>query len=382
MPSSAIPGFSRLSLDEKLKKVAEFANLDHYDLRLMESYRNLPDFTELENNLGPFKIATNFLVNGRDYLIPMDTEEPSVVAAASRMAKIVRAGGGFEGKYLDSKMTGQIQLLGVSDFSGAKKAILGAKKDLLKSANETNKFISGHGGGAKEIEVRKVETDKGPHLGVYLSVDTLDAMGANVINTMLEAISPKIAELSGGSPNLKIVSNYALKRVVSVSCKVPVEKLATGGFSGEYVAERVIMAAAFAKADPFRAATHNKGAMNGIDAVLLATGNDFRAVEAGVHAYAARGCKYTAITDYWFEGGNLCGKIEIPMPVGTVGGATGLKRSRLALKVIGVKSAQELGVVIASVGLANNLAAMSAIVSEGIQKGHMRLHNQFVGQTK
>jgi hydroxymethylglutaryl-CoA reductase len=368
-------------LEEKLQKAAEFANLDKDDLTLMETYRNLPDFTELENNLGPFKIATNFLVNGNDYLIPMETEEPSVVAAASRIAKLARLGGGFEGKYLCRRMIGQIQILEVKDFEGAKRNILGEKEDLLKVANETNKFIFEHGGGAKEIEVRTVETEKGPHLGVYLSVDTLDAMGANIINTMLEAIAPKISEISGGSPNLKIVSNFAVRRVVSVECKIPVKKLAIGDFSGEEIAGRIIMATAFAKADPFRGATHNKGAMNGIDAVLLATGNDFRAVEAGVHAYAARSGKYTAITDYWREEGNLCGKIEIPMPVGTVGGATGLKKSRLALKILGVKSAQELGAVVASVGLANNLAAMSAIVSEGIQKGHMRLHNSFIENT-
>jgi len=378
MPSSAIPGFSNLSLEEKIKIVKEFSGLNEEDLGLMRKYRELPDYSELENNLGPFKIATNFLINGKDYIVPMETEEPSVVAAASRVAKLVRNGGGFTGKYLDSKMTGQIQLLGVNDFNLAKKKISEGKPELLKTANETNKFIFEHGGGAKEIEAREIETEKGRQLVVYLVADTLDAMGANIINTMLEAISPKIEKLSEGKANLKIISNFANRRVVSAECKIPLEKLAVEGLSGEEVAEKIIEATALAKSDIYRGSTHNKGAMNGIDAVVLATGNDFRAVEAGAHSYAAKDGKYTSITDWRVEGNFMKGEIEVPIPIGTVGGATGLRKSRLALKILGVKNAKELGIVVASVGLANNLAALSAIVTEGIQKGHMELHRKFV----
>lgn len=378
MPSSAIPGFSNLSIEEKIKIVQDFADLSEEDLALMRKYRELPDYSELENNLGPFKIATNFLINGKDYLVPMETEEPSVVAGASRAAKLVRSGGGFSGKYLDSKMIGQIQLLEMKDFPNAKKKILESKNKLLKTANDTNKFIFDRGGGAKDIEIKEIETEKGRQLVVYLVVDTLDAMGANIINTMLEAISPEIERLSEGWANLKIISNFAARRIVSVQCKVPLEKLAAEGISSKVVSERIVAATALAKSDIYRGSTHNKGVMNGIDAVVLATGNDFRAIEAGVHSYAARNGKYGSVTEWLIEGDFLKGKIEVPMAVGTVGGATGLKKSRLALKILGVKKTQELGIVAASVGLANNLAALSAIVTEGIQKGHMELHKKFI----
>jgi hydroxymethylglutaryl-CoA reductase len=378
MSTSEIKGFYNLPLEEKLKKVAEFSSLDENDLELMKKYRSLPDYSELENNVGPFKIATNFLVNGIDYLVPMDTEEPSVVAAASRAAKLIRLGGGFTGEYLDSKMIGQIQLIEANDFSLAKKRILDAKKELLTIANETNNFIFENGGGAKDIEVEEIETEKGKNLVVHLSVDTLDAMGANIVNTMLEAISPRIIELSSGKANLKIISNFASKRVVRVVCKVPLSSLCMDILSGEEIATRIVHATALAKADIYRSSTHNKGIMNGIDAVILATGNDYRAIEAGVHSYAAKNGKYSSVTDWWIEGMFLNGKIEVPMAVGIVGGATGLKKSRLALKILGVKSAKELGIICASVGMANNLAALSAIVTDGIQKGHMELHRKFI----
>lgn len=383
MKTSEISGFSKFSLEEKLKEVAEFSNLDEKDLELMKKYRDLPDYTELENNLGPFKIATNFLVNSKDYLVPMETEEPSVVAAACRAAKLIRLGGGFNGKYLDSKMIGQIQLIEANDFSLAKKRILEAENELLTIANETNSFIFKNGGGAKEIEVEEIETEHGKNLVVHLSVDTLDAMGANIVNTMLEAISPKIIELSSGKANLKIISNFASKRVVRVTCKVPLSSLSIEGIIGEEVADRIVKATSLAKADIYRSSTHNKGIMNGIDAVVLATGNDYRAIEAGVHSYASRNEKYTSVTDWWIEGEFLHGKIEVPMAIGIVGGATGLKKSKLALKILGVKTAKDLGIICASVGMANNLAALSAIVTEGIQKGHMELHRKFIeGKSK
>ncbi|MBN2094717.1 MAG: hydroxymethylglutaryl-CoA reductase, degradative [Candidatus Aenigmarchaeota archaeon] len=378
MRTSAISGFSRMPLEEKIRVVEKFSGLDSEDLKILETYRKLPDYSELENNIGPFKIATNFLVNGRDILVPMETEEPSVVAAASRGAKLARQGGGFTGGYLESKTVGIVQLIDIPELEEAIRNISRKKQEILRDANRTNAFIFERGGGAKDLEVKTVETEKGKHLVAYLTVDTLDAMGANIINTMLEEIAPYLSELSGGRPNLKIVSNFAPRRVVKMCCKIPIEKLAIEDFPGEEVAKRIVQATALAKVDVYRGSTHNKGAMNGIDAVVLATGNDFRAVEAGVHSYAARNGKYTAITDWWLDGNYINGKIEVPLVIGTVGGATGTKKGRLALKILGIKKAEELGAICASVGLSNNFAATSAIVSVGIQKGHMKIHRKFL----
>lgn len=391
MQTSAVPGFNKLALEEKIKIIKEFSGLNKVDLDLISKYQELPDFLELENNIGPFKIATNFFVNGKDYFVPMDIEEPSVVAAASRGAKLIRAGGGFSGQYLDSKMIGQLQLLNVDDicskgtmhrpkdecFEEARKNIIVKKSEILKIANETNKQIVGLGGGAKDLEVREVDTERGKNLVLHLIVDTLDAMGANVVNTMLEAISPVVCKLVEGKPNLRIISNFAVKRIVSVNCRVPVEKLATKNYSGEAVVEGILNSMALARGDIYRAATHNKGVMNGIDAVVLATGNDWRAIEAGVHSYAAR-IKYSPITEWWKDGKFLRGKIEVPMAVATVGGATNSKKAKLGLKILRIYNAKELGIVAASVGLANNLSALSVLGTEGIQKGHMKLHEKFV----
>ncbi|RLJ02466.1 MAG: hydroxymethylglutaryl-CoA reductase, degradative [Candidatus Aenigmatarchaeota archaeon] len=376
MKTSAIPGFSKLSLEEKIKIIKDFANLNSDDLNLIKKYQELPDFLELENNIGPFKIATNFLVNDKDYFVPMEIEEPSVVAAASRGAKLVRSGGGFNGKYLDSKMIGQLQILDVEDFEESRKNIVKKKSEILEIANANKKIVE-LGGGAKDLEVREINTEKGKNLILHLIVDTLDAMGANIVNTMLEEITPFVVELTKGKPCLRIISNFADKRIVSVECKVPIQKLGIKNYTGEEVASGILNACALAKADIYRTATHNKGVMNGIDSVALATGNDWRAIEAGVHSYAARN-GYLPVTDWWKEGEYLRGKIEIPMAIATIGGATNSKKARLALKILRVKSAKELGILTASVGLANNLAALSVLGTEGIQKGHMKLHKEFI----
>jgi len=376
MKTSAIPGFSKLSLEEKIKIIKDFANLNSDDLNLIKKYQELPDFLELENNIGPFKIATNFLVNDKDYFVPMEIEEPSVVAAASRGAKLVRSGGGFNGRYLDSKMIGQLQILDVEDFEEGKKNIVKKKSEILEIANANKKIVE-LGGGAKDLEVREINTEKGKNLILHLIVDTLDAMGANIVNTMLEEITPFVVELTKGKPCLRIISNFADKRIVSVECKVPIQKLGIKNYPGEEVAAGILNACALAKADIYRTATHNKGVMNGIDSVALATGNDWRAIEAGVHSYAARN-GYLPVTDWWKDGEFLRGKIEIPMAIATIGGATNSKKARLALKILRVKSAKELGILTASVGLANNLAALSVLGTEGIQKGHMKLHKEFI----
>lgn len=375
--SSAIPNFHKFSLKKKIEIIKRNANLEKSDLDLLKKYQKLPDFISLENNIGPFKIAANFLVNGKDYFVPMETEEPSVVAAASRAARQIREGGGFKGKYLGNQMIGQLQLIGIKNFKKAKENILENKKEILKTANETNKFLFKIGGGAKDLEIRKVKN----FLVLHIYVDPKDAMGANIVNTMLEKIAPFVSEITGAKIGVRIISNFSEKRVIFVEGRVPIEKLALGDFSGERVAKGILNAQELADSDIYRAVTHNKGVMNGIDAVALATGNDFRAIEAGVHSFAARDGKYKPITKWKLNNKFLKGEIKIPLAIATVGGATGTKKAKLALKILRVKNAQELGVVAASVGLANNLAALSVLGTEGIQMGHMRLHQDFIRKT-
>lgn len=378
MSNSAIVNFHKFSLKKKLKLIKEFSNLNQEDLDLLEKYQKLPDFTEFENNIGPFKIGANFLVQGKDYFVPMEIEEPSVVAAASKAARQIREGGGFKGRYLGNQMIGQLQLIGIKDFKKAKKSILENKNEILKIANQTNEFLLRHSGGAKDLETKKVKI----FLVLHLFVDPKDAMGANIVNTMLEKISPFLAKITGAKIGVRIISNFAEKRVVFVEGKVPVEKLALGNFSGKEVAKGILNAQELAESDIYRAVTHNKGVMNGIDAVALATGNDFRAIEAGVHSFAARTGEYKPITKWKLEKNFLKGEIKIPLVIATVGGATSTKKAKLALKILRVKNAQELGVIAASVGLANNLAALSVLGTEGIQKGHMRLHQNFIKKKK
>ena len=374
MINSAIPDFHKFSLKKKLKIIKKFSNLNKSDLDLLKKYQKLPDFIDFENNIGPFKIATNFLVDDRDYFVPMEIEEPSVVAAASRAAKLIREGGGFKGRYLGNQMIGQLQLIGIKNFKKVREKILNNKSQILKRANETNEFLFKISGGAKDLEVREVRN----FLVLHLLVDPKDAMGANIVNTMLEKIAPFVAKITGAKIGVRIISNFAENRVVFVEGRVPIKKLTLGNFSAEKVTKGILAAQELAESDIYRAVTHNKGVMNGIDAVALATNNDFRAIESAVHSFAARTGKYKPITKWKLEKNFLKGEIKIPLPIATVGGATGTKKAKLALKILRVKSAQELGILAASVGLANNLAALSVLGTEGIQRGHLQLHQNFI----
>ena len=335
----------------------------------------------IENVIGRFElplgVATNFQVNGKDYLIPMAVEEPSVVAAASYMAKLARFSGGFEAYSDRPIMRAQIQVMGVQDLKSAKERILKYKSELINAANEKDKTLVNLGGGCEDIEVHLFEdTPSGPMVIVHLLVDVRDAMGANTVNTMAEYIAPQIEKISQGQVRLRILSNLADKRLVTASVKIASGQFDTPDYKGNEVIKGILEAASFAAVDPYRAATHNKGIMNGIDPVVIATGNDWRAIEAGAHAFAAIGGHYTSLT-HWSSPNDseLVGKITIPMAVGLVGGATKTHpTAKAAVALLGVKSATELGQVIAAVGLAQNLAALRALATEGIQRGHMMLH--------
>jgi hydroxymethylglutaryl-CoA reductase len=336
----------------------------------------------IENVIGtmpiPLGVATNFLINGRDYLIPMAIEEPSVVAAASNAAKMARVRGGFNTSSTGPVMIGQIQVVGVADPFGARMRILSAKSEILQKANEQDPVLLSKGGGAKDLKVKVIETAVGSMVIVEILVDCRDAMGANAVNTMAEAVAPLVEKVSEGRVYLRIISNLATERLARARTTVAKEAL-----GGEEVVDGVVNAYAFAAADPYRCATHNKGIMNGVTAVVLATGNDSRAVEAGAHAYAARTGRYSPLTT-WEKNieGDLVGTIELPMAVGLVGGATAVHPiAKIAVKILGVKTATELGEVIAAVGLAQNLAALRALASEGIQEGHMKLHARNIAAT-
>lgn len=329
----------------------------------------------IENVVGaiptPIGIGVNFLVNNRDYLIPMATEEPSVVAAASYAAKMVREGGGFFTSSTPPVMIGQVQVVRVPEPEAASSAIVRAKDEILKKANEQDPLLLSLGGGAMDLDAKIIHTTVGPMVITQLYVDCRDAMGANAVNTMVEAVAPMIERLTGGKAYLRIISNLATKRLAKAWCVVPKESV-----GGKEVVDGIVNASAFAAADPYRAATHNKGAMNGIIAVVLATGNDHRAIEAGAHAYAALKGQYTSLSTWCKnENGDLVGVIELPMAVGLIGGAVKTHPiARIALKILNVKTANEFGEVLAAVGLAQNLAALRALVHEGIQRGHMSLH--------
>ena len=381
--SSRLSGFYKLPLSERLDIVADFAGLNEDEKEMMAGRgldANQADMM-IENTLGTFElplgVAVNFLINGKDYLVPMAVEEPSVLAAVSHAAKLFRAGGGFEASATDPVMIGQIQVLDVPDLDAAVAAIEANKEALLEQANCCDRILIDLGGGARDIIARPFpETPVGPMLVVHLLFDTRDAMGANAVNTAVEALAPMVAELTGGRTSLRILSNLADQRVATAKGTIPAEMLETHGIPGADVARMIEEANAFAIVDPYRAATHNKGIMNGIDAVVIATGNDWRAIEAGAHAYAARDGRYQSLTDWHVdENGDLFGQIVLPMAVGMVGGATKVHpTAKVAMKILGVESAVELAYVIASVGLAQNLAAIKALSTVGIQRGHMRLH--------
>jgi hydroxymethylglutaryl-CoA reductase len=376
--SSLISGFYRLTPKERLALVKEFADLSDEECALLQNTGSLPlDMADrmIENVVGafplPLGIGVNFLINGKDYLIPMAIEEPSVVAAASYAAKMVREGGGFRTSSTAPVMIGQVQVVDLKDPDAAKQRVLAAKAGVLRKANEQDPVLASVGGGAKDLDAKIIQTTEGPMLIVELHVDCRDAMGANAVNTMAEAVAPLIEQITGGRVYLRIISNLATKRLARATCTIP--KDAVGG---PEVVDGIVNASAFAAADPYRAATHNKGAMNGIIAVVLATGNDHRAIEAGAHAYAALNGRYTSLSTWEKnENGDLKGSIELPMAVGLIGGAVRTHPiAKIAVKILGVKSANEFAEVLAAVGLAQNLAALRALAHEGIQRGHMSLH--------
>lgn len=381
--TSRLPGFYKLGLAERVAMVADWADLTEAEQEVLlgQGLSAAQADKMVENALGtyglPLGIAANFLINGRDYLIPMSVEEPSVVAAVSHAAKVVREGGGFQAETTEPIMIGQVQVLDIPDMAAAVRALDANRAALMEAANACSQNIVRRGGGARDIEIRPFpHTPVGPMLVVHLLYDTRDAMGANAINTAVEAIAPFVAELTGGRTNLRILSNLTDRRLATARCTVPARVMAEDGLTGTDVARLIAEANAFAVVDPYRAATHNKGIMNGIDAVCIATGNDWRAVEAGAHAYAARQGRYSALTDWHVdENGDLYGEITLPLAVGVVGGATKVHpTAKVAMKILNVASAEELAQVMAAVGLAQNLAAIKALATTGIQKGHMRLH--------
>jgi hydroxymethylglutaryl-CoA reductase len=375
---SLISGFYKLTPKERLALIKEFAGLSDEECALLLNTGSLPlDMADrmIENVVGafplPLGIGVNFLINGKDYLIPMAIEEPSVVAAASYAAKMVREGGGFQTSSTAPVMIGQVQVVDLAAPEEAKRRVLASKATVLQKANEQDPVLASVGGGAKDLDAKTIQTTQGPMLIVELHVDCRDAMGANAVNTMAEAVAPLIEQITGGRVYLRIISNLATKRLARAQCTIP--KDAVGG---PEVVDGIVNASAFAAADPYRAATHNKGAMNGIIAVVLATGNDHRAIEAGAHAYAALNGKYTSLSKWEkTENGDLKGSIEMPMAVGLIGGAVRTHPiAKIAVKILGVKSANEFAEVLAAVGLAQNLAALRALAHEGIQRGHMSLH--------
>jgi hydroxymethylglutaryl-CoA reductase len=376
--TSEFSGFYKLSPKERVQCVKEFADLTDEDVELLQSTGSLRlELADrmIENVVGaipiPLGIAVNFLINGRDYLIPMAIDEPSVVAAASYAAKMARRKGGFFTSSTEPIMIGQIQAVDIDDPYGAKMAILAAKDKIIEKANAQDPMLISVGGGARDLDVKVIEADSGPMVITELHVDCRDVMGANTVNTMAEAVTPLIERIAHGRVYLRIISNLATKRLARAWTVVAKEAV-----GGEEVVDGIIQAYNFAAADPYRAATHNKGVLNGIIAITIATCNDHRAVEAGAHAYAAREGRYSPLT-VWEKNkdGDLVGSIELPMAVGIIGGATKVHPiAKIALKILGVKTANELAEVMAAVGLAQNLAALRALADEGLQRGHMSLH--------
>ena len=381
---SRIPGFYNLPLEQRLSELAKRGELSAQETAALSGQAGLTREQAdhmIENVVGtyalPLGIALNFMVNGRDVFVPMAIEEPSVVAGASFMAKLARAGGGFLAQADPPEMIGQIQLLGISDLPAASQAILEQKEYLLAEISELDPVLKRLGGGPRDLEVRTIEESPiGPFIVAHLIYDVRDAMGANAVNTAVERLAPQLEGLSGGKAHLRILSNLADHRLARANCTIPLNELAFDAYPAEEVRDGIISAWAFAVADPYRAATHNKGIMNGVDPVVIATGNDWRAIEAGAHSYAARSGRYTSLSTWGQDAhGNLVGSLEMPMAVGIVGGATQVHPvARASLKLMRVTSAAQLAEIIVSVGLAQNLAALRALATEGIQRGHMGLH--------
>ncbi|HEY5157223.1 MAG TPA: hydroxymethylglutaryl-CoA reductase, degradative [Anaerolineales bacterium] len=395
MTTSRIAGFYNLPLGQRLEKLAEASGLTAEELIAFQSSGLTMDQADhmVENAIGtfalPLGIGLNFIVDGREVLVPMTIEEPSVIAGASFMAKLVRAGGGFTTTTTEPEMIGQMQVLDIQDLFSASMKLMEQKAGLLADANTIDPVLTGLGGGARDLEIRIIEDSPiGPFLVIHLIYDVRDAMGANAVNTACEKLAPRVEQITGGRVHLRILSNLADRRLSKAQCIVPLNELAFTDadgrvYTGDRVRDGIIEAWAFAAADPYRAATHNKGIMNGVDAVIIATGNDWRAVEAGAHAYAARDGRYTSLSTWGKDkDGNLAGEVEMPMAVGIIGGATKVNpAAKAALKIMGVRTASELAGIIVSVGLAQNLAALRALATEGIQHGHMSLHARQVAIT-
>ena len=387
MSSSRIASFYRLSIEERRRKIAEATKLSTAEVETLANGDGLPlevADAMVENAVGtfalPFGVALNFKVNGRDYVVPMVVEEPSVIAAASYAALLAREGGGFVAEADPGAMIGQIQLVNVPDPGAAVERIGAARARLLEAAEELTPGLCKRGAGPRDVEVRLVRGDDGETMVVvHVLLDTGDAMGANAVNSLVEGLAPMVEEIAGGTVCLRILSNLSDRRLARARVRVPFAALGRDGLAGSDVAERMMHAYRFAAADPYRATTHNKGIMNGVDAVALATGNDWRAIEAGAHAYACRDGRYTSLTTWRIDGEHLIGSIELPMAVSTVGPLVkSHPRVRLAFRVLGLSSARELASIMATAGLASNMAAMRALATEGIQKGHMSLHARSV----
>ncbi len=385
MSGSRIPGFYRLDVAGRHAELKQRYGLDEADLqRLLDGGTLTVERADkmVENCIGvfglPIGLGLNFLVNGRDFVVPMVVEEPSVVAAVSNMARVVRDGGGFQAEADPSIMIGQVQIVDSPDPAAAVAALEANRGHLLARANAVHPNMAARGGGAKDVEVRRFD-DPFAMIVLHLLIDCSDAMGANAINAMAEGVAPLVEELTGGRVCLRILSNLADRRCARASFAIPETLLAGNGFEGAEVCDGIVQAWRFAAVDPYRAATHNKGVMNGIDAVAIATGNDWRAIEAGAHAFAARGGRYTSLTKWSRADGVLRGSIELPLAVGTVGGSTAVHPTIAVLrKILDVTSSAELAMVMAAVGLAQNMAALRALATEGIQRGHMTLHARSV----
>jgi hydroxymethylglutaryl-CoA reductase len=391
--TSRLAGFHKLPMEERLAHLARMFRLTPQELEQLRGTESLaPALANqmIENAVGTFSLplglGLNMQVNGRDYLVPMAVEEPSVVAAVSFAAKIVREAGGFTAEADDSMMIGQVQVSRYGDPTVATERILAHKEQILALANSFHPAMVARGGGAKDVEVRVLPAPEGPRgeplLIVHILIDTQEAMGANLINTVAEGVAPLIEQITGGKVYLRILSNLADRRLARAMCRIPVPLLADFEMPAEEIAEGIAQASRFAEADPYRAATHNKGVMNGIDSVAIATGQDWRAIEAGAHAFACRNGQYRPLSTWYLEEGHLVGRIELPMALGTVGGPIKVHPGvQMAVKLMRVSTVRELSMVIAAVGLAQNFAALRALGSVGIQKGHMAMHARCVAVT-
>ncbi len=390
--TSRLSGFHKLPVADRMGTVSRMMRLSSDEVLALQGAGLSTDMANqmIENAIGTFSLplglGLNLQVNGRDYIVPMAVEEPSVVAAVSFAAKIAREGGGFQAEADDPIMIGQVQITGYGDPTEASRKLVAHKEQLLALANSFHPAMLARGGGARDVEVRLLPAPEGARgeaiLVLHLYIDTQEAMGANLINTMCEGIAPLVEQITGGKVFLRILSNLADRRLARASCRIPVERLADFDMPGEAIAEGIVQASRFAQADPYRAATHNKGVMNGIDAVAIATGQDWRSIEAGAHAFACRDGQYRPLSTWSLEEGHLVGRIELPLALGTVGGPIKVHAQvQAALKVLRVSSARELSMVMAAVGLAQNFAAVRALGSVGIQRGHMALHARCVAVT-